>query len=182
MNAVAQLDEYTIEDIYNLPEGQRAELIDGKLYMMATPSTKHQIMVTELTYQINNYIKQKRGDCCVLPSPFAVFLNADNKTYVEPDISVICDKDKLTDEGCMGAPDWIIEVVSPSSHAMDYIKKLLKYGTAGVREYWIVDLAKERITIYNFENESAEEYTFSDNIKAGIYEDFEIDFGRISFI
>ncbi len=117
-----------------------------------------------------------------MPSPFAVFLNADNKTYVEPDISVICDKDKLTDEGCMGAPDWIIEVVSPSSHAMDYIKKLLKYGTAGVREYWIVDLAKERITVYNFENESAEEYTFSDKIIAGIYEDFEIDFGKISFI
>ena len=58
----------------------------------------------------------------------------------------------------------------------------LKYGTAGVREYWIVDLAKERITVYNFENESAEEYTFSDKIIAGIYEDFEIDFGKISFI
>ena len=119
MESAKQPKYFTIDDIYNLPEGKRAELIDGELYMMATPSTKHQIMVTELTYQINNYIKQKRGDCFVLPSPFAVFLNADNKTYVEPDISVICDKDKLTDEGCMGAPDWIIEVVSPSSHAMD---------------------------------------------------------------
>lgn len=109
-------------------------------------------------------------------------MNADDKIYLEPDISVICDKNKLTDEGCMGAPDWIIEIVSPSSHTMDYMKKLLKYGTAGVREYWIVDPTKERITVYNFENESAEEYTFSDKIKTGIYEDFEIDFGRISFI
>lgn len=182
MESARQPKYFTIDDIYNLPEGKRAELIDGEIYMMATPSTKHQIMVTELTYQINNYIKQKRGDCFVLPSPFAVFLNADNKTYVEPDISVICDKDKLTDEGCMGAPDWIIEIVSPSSHTMDYMKKLLKYGTAGVREYWIVDPTKERITVYNFENESAEEYTFSDKIIAGIYEDFEIDFGKISFI
>lgn len=104
------------------------------------------------------------------------------KYFTIDDISVICNKDKLTDEGCMGAPDWIIEIVSPSSHAMDYMKKLLKYGTAGVREYWIVDPAKERITVYNFENESAEEYAFSDKIKAGIYEDSEIDFGRISFI
>ena len=182
MESARQPKYFTIDDIYNLPEGKRAELIDGEIYMMATPSTKHQIMVTELTYQINSYIKQKRGDCRVLPSPFAVFLNADNKTYVEPDISVICDKNKLTDEGCMGAPDWIIEIVSPSSHTMDYMKKLLKYGTAGVREYWIVDPTKERITVYNFENESAEEYTFSDKIKTGIYEDFEIDFGRISFI
>ena len=73
MESAKQPKYFTIDDIYNLPEGKRAELIDGELYMMATPSTKHQIMVTELTYQINNYIKQKRGDCFVLPSPFAVF-------------------------------------------------------------------------------------------------------------
>ena len=70
-------------------------------------------------------------------------LNANNDIYVEPDISVICDKNKLTDEGCKGAPDWIIEIVSPSSRAMDYNKKLFKYRTAGVREYWIVDPMKQ---------------------------------------
>jgi len=181
MESAKQPKYFTIDDIYNLPEGKRAELIDGELYMMATPSTKHQIMVTELTYQINNYIKQKRGDCFVLPSPFAVFLNADNKTYVEPDISVICDKDKLTDEGCMGAPDWIIEVVSPSSRQLDYNKKLFKYRTAGVREYWIVDPGNLRITVYNFEQDAFEEYSFSDKVKAGIYDSFEIDFAGIQF-
>mgnify|MGYP002509433676 CR=1 FL=1 len=120
------------------------------------------------------------GDCEACPSPFAVFLNVDHDIYVEPDISVICDKDKLTDEGCKGAPDWIIEVVSPSSRAMDYNKKLFKYRTAGVREYWIVDLKKQLIIVYNFEHDTFEEYSFSDKVKAGIYEDFEIDFSGIN--
>lgn len=89
-------------------------------------------------------------------------------------------KNKLTDEGCKGAPDWIIEIVSPSSRAMDYNKKLFKYRTAGVREYWIVDLMKQLIMIYNFEHDIFEEYSFSDKVKAGIYEDLEIDFSGIS--
>lgn len=182
MNAVAakQLNHYTIEDIYNLPDGQRAELIDGELYMMAALSRIHQRLVKDFTYLIESYIRYKNGDCEVYPSPFAVFLNANNEIYLEPDISVICDKDKLTDEGCKGAPDWIIEIVSPSSRPMDYNKKLLKYGTAGVREYWIVDPMKQLIMVYNFEQDTYEQYSFSDKIKAGIYEDFEIDFKEIS--
>ncbi len=175
-----QLDYYTIEDIYNLSYGQRAELIDGELYMMATPGRVHQKFVMTLSNSIFNYIQSKNGDCEVYPAPFAVFLNANNDIYLEPDISVICDTNKLTDEGCKGAPDWIIEIVSPSSRAMDYNKKLLKYGTAGVREYWIVDPIKHRITVYNFEHDTIEEYSFSDKIKAGIYDDFEIDFSEIN--
>ena len=175
-----QLDYYTIEDIYNLPDGQRAELIDGELYMMATPSRIHQRFVMVLSNNIFNYIQSKNGDCQVYPAPFAVFLNANNDIYVEPDISVICDKNKLTDEGCEGAPDWIIEIVSPSSRPMDYNKKLLKYGTAVVREYWIVDPMKQLIMVYNFEHDTFEQYAFSDKVKAGIYEDFEMDFAEIS--
>lgn len=171
--------EYTIDDIYALPEGKRAELIDGQMYMMATPSIKHQRLVKEFTYQIENYIRGKNDDCEVLPAPFAVFLNADNKTYVEPDISVICDKDKLNDKGCNGAPDWIIEIVSPTSSRMDYVIKLFKYRSAGVKEYWIVDFDKNRISVWNLENEDMFEYTFSDIVKAGIYEDLEIDFSKI---
>lgn len=178
--AVARHLEYTIDDIYNLPDGQRAELIDGELYMMATPNRIHQKLVMTLSSTIFNYINGKDGDCEVYPSPFAVFLNADDNLYLEPDISVICDKDKLTDDGCKGAPDWIIEIVSSSSRAMDYNKKLFKYRTAGVREYWIVDPMKQQITVYNFEHDTFEEYSFSDKIKAGIYEDFEIDFAGIS--
>lgn len=183
MNTVTrQLGCYTIDDIYALPDGQRAELIDGELYMMAAPGMIHQRLVMEVSFRIRDYIGRSKGDCEVFPAPFAVFLNADDKIYLEPDISVICDKDKLTDEGCKGAPDWIIEIVSPSSRPMDYNKKLFKYRTAGVREYWIVDPMKQLIMVYNFEQDTFEQYSFSDKVKAGIYEDLEIDFAGMAFL
>ncbi len=81
--------------------------------------------------------------------PFAVFLDKTDTNYVEPDISVICDKSKLTDKGYFGVPDWIIEIVSPGSRKMDYFTKLFKYHTAGVREYWIVDPEKNRVFVSN---------------------------------
>lgn len=180
MDAARKLESYTIEDIYALPDGERAELIDGELYMMATPSMIHQRIVMELSFRIRDYIGRKNGDCEVFPAPFAVFLNADNKIYLEPDISVVCDKNKLTDEGCIGTPDWIIEIVSPSSRPIDYNKKLFKYRTAGVREYWIVDPMRQQITVYNFEHDTYEEYSFFNKVKAGIYEDLEIDFAEIN--
>ncbi|MCI9541611.1 MAG: Uma2 family endonuclease [Lachnospiraceae bacterium] len=180
MDAIGKMEYYTIDDIYDLPEGQRAELIDGQIYMMATPGRIHQKFVHFLDWAIENYIQSKNGDCEVYPAPFAVFLNANKEIYVEPDISVICDKNKLTDEGCVGAPDWIIEIVSPSSRSMDYNKKLLKYGTAKVKEYWIVDPTKQRITVDNFKYGTVEEYTLTDRVKVGIYEDFEIDFSTIN--
>lgn len=174
-------EAYTVDDIYALPEGQRAELIDGVMYNMAPPTIKHQEISLELSAQIRNYIKKKGGACKVFAAPFAIFLNENNKNYVEPDISVICDNSKLENgKGCNGAPDWIIEIVSPSTKNMDYGLKLFKYCNSGVREYWIVDYAKNRITIYNFENETTvNEYTFADKVKAGIYEDLEIDFSEI---
>ncbi len=180
MDAVRQLEYYTIDDIYNLPDGQRAELIDGELYMMATPSMVHQRLVMMLSSSIFNYIQSKKGACEVFPSPFAVFLNANNEIYVEPDISVICDKNKLTDKGCNGAPDWVIEIVSPSSRTLDYNKKLFKYRTAGVREYWIVDYEKNRIMAYDFEHEGMTDDTFSGKVTSWIFEDLEIDFSGIN--
>lgn len=180
MAAAKQIAFYTIDDILNLPDGQRAELIDGELYMMATPSTNHQRLVMDLSYRIKDFIQLNRGSCEVFPSPFAVFLNADDSVYVEPDIVVICDKTKLTDKGCYGTPDWIIEIVSPSSRSMDYYKKLFQYRMAGVREYWIVDPDKKLIMVYRFERDLMESYTFSDWIKVGIYENFEIDFSEFT--
>lgn len=171
----------TIEDIYNLPDGQRAELIDGQIFMMAPPSREHQRIAVELSTIINNYIKTNNGLCEVDIAPFAVFLNEDDKTYVEPDISVICDKNRLTDSGCNGAPDWIIEIVSPSSKRMDYYTKLFKYQDAGVREYWIVDPMKKIILVYNMVQADAPIiYRFTDNVKVNIYEDFEIDFSTLT--
>ena len=117
--ALAQEKLYTIEDIYALPDGERAELIGGRMYYMAPPNFRHQKLVSELTQLIGRHIKTKGGGCEVIPAPFAVFLNADEKTYVEPDISVICDKSKLNERGGNGAPDLVIEIVSPSSRRMD---------------------------------------------------------------
>lgn len=171
---------YTTDDIYSLPDGERAELIDGQIYYMAPPSRKHQLISGELFTTINNYIKSRGGFCAPYIAPFAVFLNEDDKNYVEPDISVICDKSKLTDKGCSGAPDWIIEVVSPSSRRMDYYTKLFKYRTAGVREYWIVDPEKNRVTVYDLEHEDMNEYTFADTVKAGIYPDLSINFNNLN--
>ena len=171
---------YTTDFIYSLPDGERAELIDGQIYYMAPPTFTHQRLSNKLSQQITNYIDSKKGDCEVVPAPFAVFLNEDDKNYVEPDISVICDKSKLTEKGCTGAPDWIIEIVSPSSQRMDYLIKLLKYQNTGVREYWIVDPMKNRIMTHNFEYNTMEEYSFSDLVKVGIYKDFSIDFAEIN--
>ena len=168
------LESYTIDDIYRLPEGQRAELIDGRLFMMASPSRRHQEIVHFLDRTIGNYVQSKRGECKVYPAPFAVFLNADDTVYVEPDVSVICDKGKLTDEGCHGAPDWIVEVVSPTTRSMDYGRKLFKYHSAGVREYWVVDTDRRLVTVYNFERNQMVEYSFKEGIPVGIYEGFSI--------
>lgn len=173
--ALPQKKLYTIDDIYTLPDGQRAELIDGQIYDMAPPNTIHQSLVREFTITIGNYIRSKKGTCAVFPAPFAVFLNADNKNYVEPDISVICDQNKLDDHGCNGAPDWIIEITSPGTERMDYGIKLFKYRTAGVRAYWIVNPAKGIVNVYDFEHdEKTRLYDFEDDIPSCIYEDLNI--------
>ena len=175
-------NQYTIDFIYQLPDGERAELIDGQIYYMSPPSTRHQEISFSLSRKIADYIDQKGVACKVFPAPFAVFLSTDEQNYVEPDISVICDKNKLTEAGCQGAPDGIIEVVSPGSRKMDYMIKLFKYKNAGVKEYWIVDPIKKRIIVYQFELDDMCEYTFSESVKAGIYLDLEIDFSKISII
>ena len=174
-----QREDYTVEDIYALPEGTRAELIDGQIYYMAPLGRRHQNLLFSISRVIADYIDQKGGSCEVDIAPFAVFLNENDKNYVEPDIAVICDTSKLNDRGCSGAPDWIIEIVSPASRKMDYFTKLFKYRTAGVREYWIVDPLKNLILIYNFDTSDSEQYIFADTVKAGIYEDLYLDFSRI---
>ena len=179
--ALPKEDIYTIEDIYALPDGERAELIDGQIYYMAPPSRKHQKLSGEIFGIIREYIRSNHGACEVYAAPFAVYLDEHTNTYVEPDISVICDPNKLNDKGCTGAPDWIVEIVSPGSRRMDYFTKLFKYRTAGVREYWIVDPLKNFVIVYNFDTSDSEQYTFADTIKAGIYVDLYIDFSKMDF-
>ena len=176
-----QIETYSTDYIDALPEEERVELIDGVIYNMASPSIQHQRAVGQLFNLISNHIRANNGSCEPFIAPFAVRLNKDSHTHVEPDISVICDPSKLSDRGCEGAPDWVIEVVSPSSSRMDYLVKLFKYRTAGVREYWIVDTDENRIFVYNFEgDEDFQAYAFEDTIKAGIFEDLQIDFSQIN--
>ena len=174
MNVVRKEDIYTIEDIHALPDGERAELIDGQIYYLAAPTSTHQRLLNFISTEINLYIRNNKGNCEIYPAPFAVYLGEDDYNYVEPDISVICDLSKLDEKGCHGAPDWIIEIVSPGSRSMDYYKKLFKYSSAGVREYWIVDSEKNRITVYNFEQDDMQEYSFGEDVPVGIYEGFSI--------
>ena len=180
--ALANANIYTEEDYYNLPENVSAELIDGQIYYMSAPSRVHQEILNFINTEINIYLRSKKGPCKVYPAPFAVKLfKDDDKTIVGPDISVICDPNKLTDRGCTGAPDWIIEIISPSTASHDYIQKLGLYADAGVREYWIVNPIKETIFVYHLEETRFEviAYTFQDKIMANIYHDLWIDFKEL---
>lgn len=180
--ALARTNIYTEEDYYNLPENIRAELIDGQIYYMAVPSRVHQEILNFMNTEINIYLRAKKGSCKVYPAPFAVRLFRDgDKTIVEPDISVICDPGKLTDRGCTGAPDWIIEIISPGTSSNDYVRKLNLYMDAGVREYWIADPLSKKIFVYHLEQADfkADCYTFQDKIKVNIYDDLWIDFTEL---
>lgn len=168
-------DHYTSADYWSLPDGERAELIDGKFYNMAPPSRIHQKLVSGLHFTLRKYIEDHHGTCEVYPAPFAVNLDADDRDWVEPDLSVICDPDKLTDRGCSGAPDLVFEVVSPSSRKLDYGLKNVIYAQAGVQEYWVVDPAKEKVVVYCYEHDSDPcLYSFDSDIPIGIYEGLTI--------
>ena len=146
-------DYYTFSDYMSWDSEERYELINGVPYMMATPSRRHQEAVGEIFGQLREFLKGK--PCRPFVSPFGVRLNAlgnDDDTVVEPDIVVVCDHSKLDDKGCNGAPDFIVEVLSPSSGRMDKFIKFQKYQKAGVREYWIVDLESKTVSANTLEN------------------------------
>lgn len=148
-----------------------AELIDGKLYLLSAPNTKHQQISGRMFYRIMDHIFSHEGKCQVYAAPFDVRLFADDKTVVQPDISVICDPDKMTERGCSGAPDWVTEIVSESNSSHDYVRKLMKYQKAGVREYWIVDPYQELISVYNFEDpQRTAQYTWGETVPSGVLE------------
>lgn len=172
---------YTVADIEALPEGERAELIDGEMFRMDAPMTVHQRLLMELAFEIKLYIRNRKGKCEVLPAPYGVYIKKDRRNFVEPDISIICDRGKIDAKGCQGAPDWIIEIVSPSSEKMDYERKVELYREAGVREYWIVDAERETVTVYDFEHEKeAVRYAFTERIKAGIFDDLYLHLSEMA--
>ena len=172
---------YTLEEFYARGEDKREELIDGFIYDMATPSRRHQSLLGKLYRMIADHIDDTKKDCVIYPAPFGVKLSQKKDDIVEPDISVICDKSKLTERGCEGAPDWIIEIVSPSNPGHDYVLKLNLYEAAGVKEYWIVDPEHERVLVYHLEKERflCTPYEFSDVIPVELCVGFSIDFKEV---
>ena len=188
---------YTLADIEALPEGERAELIDGEMFRMDAPLRIHQDIVMELSFEIKSYIRKNKGNCKVYAAPFAVRIKKDNLNYVEPDISVVCDHEKLDEKGCYGAPDWVIEILSPSSVKIDCERKVKLYCETGVREYWIVDPEKETVTVYDFAHSDTAQptdgacalaaeswnkpmlYSFTKQVKAGIFENLWLDFSKL---
>ena len=174
MDAVQEEKIYTIEDIYALPEGERAELIDGKIYFMGSSNINHERICKKLIRTIDDYIESNNGSCESFIAPCAVFLNNDDTTYIEPDVFVVCDPNRIDNKGCHGAPDWIIEVVSPSSTQTDYVIKLKKYRDAGVREYWIVDPEIKWVTVHRFEDVKIDHYKFGEEAPVGIFRGFSI--------
>lgn len=149
-NPIANESACPADDYWNLPDGTRAELIDGHLYDMAPPSWEHQRLVHEIATELELHVREHGGNCRVATSPVAVNLDADEKTWVEPDVLVICDPGKISERGVEGAPDMVVEVVSPSSMQRDYFLKAGRYERAGVREYWIVDPSTKETVVYRY--------------------------------
>lgn len=178
---------YTYADYLTYDENERIEIIEGRIYNMSpTPSRIHQEIIMEISYKIKSYIESNKGPCKVYPAPFDVILKYDDEetnssqSVVQPDISVICDKNKLTDKGCTGSPDMIVEVVSPYNPSNDFVRKLNLYQQFKVKEYWIVNPIKKNILVYTLDDTGnygmPDMYTFKDKIKVNIYDDLEIDF------
>jgi Uma2 family endonuclease len=184
VNMPALHEEYeliNLEQYEKLPEETRIEVFEGIPYNMASPSQTHQRLLTELLIVLGGYIKKNGGKCSVFPAPFDVKLSTDPLTIVQPDLMIVCDEEKLDDKRCNGAPDFIIEIVSPGNPSDDYIRKLYYYKTYGVREYWIVDPRRRLVTVYFFEeNIFSVQYAFTEKIKVNIYDDLYIDFSEIA--
>lgn len=171
----------TLEQYEALPEDVRAEIFDGIAYDMASPSEIHQTISTELITILNTYLRNQKGTCRAFHAPFDVKLSDNPLTIVQPDLMIICDKDKLDGKRCNGAPDFIIEIVSLGNPADDYIRKLYYYKNAGVREYWIVDPRRKTVTVNYFEGNLFNiQYSFDSTIKVNIYNDLLINFSAIA--
>lgn len=161
--------EYTVEDYLALPDDKRYELIDGVIYEMAAPSLNHQDIAGYLYYRLMRCAEEAGSPCHPYISPLDVQLDRDNRTMVQPDVVVCCDRALDSGERVYGAPEYVAEVVSPSSRKRDRFIKYLKYKNAGVREYWMIEPARLQVIVYLFEkDDDIRIYTFDEDIPVSI--------------
>ncbi|MCL2108660.1 MAG: Uma2 family endonuclease [Oscillospiraceae bacterium] len=187
MEALKREPRYTYADYaeWELKEGERYEIIDGIPYAMSAPSVGHQRVSSNLLGEIQYFLRGR--NCEVFHAPFDVRLNAKgdkDDTIVQPDLTVICDKSKLDDKGCNGAPDFVIEIISPSSSRHDRSIKFHKYQNAGVKEYWMVDLTEKSIDTAVLTNGRYEINSFSvkkgdDMVESAVLAEFAVDLNNI---
>ncbi|MEW6482853.1 MAG: Uma2 family endonuclease [bacterium] len=180
-------ERFTYGDYLKWSDEERWELIDGVAYDMSpSPSRRHQEVVGNIFTEFHNYLKNK--PCEVYLAPFDVRLpKADEaeeeiETVVQPDIVVVCERNKLDDRGCIGAPDIIIEILSPYTAKKDLITKYHLYERHKVKQYWIFDPATEEVVIFKLKQDKygePEEYKKQERIKVDIFEDLKIDLNTI---
>lgn len=174
---------YTVEDYYELSKDERLELIDGVIYDMSSPTSIHQVLVGTIYNKIANYIMGKKGKCVPIISPMDVQLDCDDRTILQPDVMIVCDRDKIKKGVVYGAPDFVVEVLSPSTLRRDKTLKIDKYIRAGVREYWIVDPKNKKVVVYIADGEDFYNiylYTFENEVPVHIFnEECKIDFKEI---
>jgi len=174
--------QYTIDDYNALPEEARVELIDGVLYDMSSPAIDHQTIASSIFLQLKLHTRKNKGPCIVIIAPCDVHLSKeDNKTIVQPDLFILCDKNKIVNGRIEGAPDFVLEVLSPSTRRKDMAIKFNKYIESGVREYWIIDQENKKVIVYLFEDDiNTFMYTFNDKIPVAVWNnEYHVDMREV---
>ena len=179
----------TLDDYLALPDDVRVELIDGVFYDIPSHLLVHQRVNGIMLSRILNYIDINGGQCVPITAPTDVQLDCDDKTIVQPDLLVVCDRDKLKSKvRVVGAPDFIVEVLDDSNWYHDMVRKLKKYKNAGVKEYWIVNIEEKSVLVYDFtKSDFPTEYSFDDEVPVGIWDgkckiDFKDIYEKIAFM
>ena len=178
---LAETPKYTYSDYATWPEYPRYELIDGEAVSMASPSQAHQAMLIELGTQFRTYLRGKK--CKVFLAPFDVRLNHDtaDNTVLQPDLLVVCDMNKLNGKHCLGAPDMVVEILSPSTARKDTVTKFRLYYQAGVKEFWIIDPDSKHVVVHKLENNryTTNYYEGTETISVGVLEDCQINLADV---
>ncbi|SDG42463.1 Uma2 family endonuclease [Desulfosporosinus hippei] len=189
MSLLVQKDDkkYTYAEYLKWTDGQRWELLDGIAYNIAAPSRRHQEVSGELFYQIRSYLADR--PCKIYSAPFDVRFSGpeqeDEQTWdvVQPDLTIICDQSKLDDKGCLGAPDLIIEIISPASIGLDYVTKLALYEKYKVNEYWIIHPLDNTVMVFTLgeDDQYGKPHIFIEGsqLKSSVFTDLTIDFKQL---